>query len=416
MTSKRRVVITGAGILSSLGNDLGAVSTNLRAGRSGVRAYPDWAELGLPSTVGGGIDGIEELVAESGISQRRLSMMGPAALYTALAAKQAIADAGLTSNELGSGRTGCIVGSGSCCSRSIYEGANRLFAGKPRRINPYTLVRSMSSSTSANLVQMFGIGGRSYSMSSACATSGHTIGHAFELIRAGALDCAVAGGAEEVSELATGAFCAMRLALSTGYNDQPKRASRPFDSKRDGFVISGGGGIVVLEELETARARGARARAEILGFSANSDGYDMIHPEPSGWPVASCIRAALEDAGVAVAAIDYVNAHATGTIPGDVAEIRALQDVFEERPPPISSTKSMAGHALGAAGVHELMHCILMIEGGFIAPSINVDELDPKVASAPIVTAIRELELQTLLSTSLGFGGSNCVLVIQRPH
>jgi 3-oxoacyl-[acyl-carrier-protein] synthase-1 len=272
----------------------------------------------------------------------------------------------------------------------------------------------MASSSSAAVANLLKIKGRSYSLSSACATSAHNIGHAYELIRAGVLNRAIAGGGEDTAELIAAAFQGLRLALSTHYNDTPTEASRPFDANRDGFVISGGGGIVVLEDLDEAVARGARIRAEVLGYAANSDGFDLVLPEPEGAQAGACMRAAISDAGIEPTAIDYVNTHGTSTIHGDIAEVKAIRTTFGDRVPPFSSTKSMTGHGIGAAGALELIFCIGMMEQGFIAPSINIDTPDPAVEGLPVVTETRHQALTTVLSNNFGFGGTNASLVIRR--
>ena len=411
---ERRVAITGLGIVSCLGNSYETVAESLKAGRSGIRSYERWKELGLKSTVGGWIEIPDADTLKSFFGRRKVACMPNAALYCALAAKDAIEDAGLTEGDLRDEKTACIVGSGVGCVTTVYENGVRLYGGDIRRISPYTIIRCMSSSCSANLVNVFPVGGRSYSISSACATSTHNIGHAYELIRHGVIDRALAGGGEDVNELTTAAFCAMRLALSSHYNDTPEKASRPFDKDRDGFVISGGGGIVVLEALEVARARGATVYAEIVGYAANSDGFDITFPEPEGKKIAECMRRALEAAGVGPSEVDYINAHGTSTIAGDAAELKAIRDVFGSNPPPISSTKSMGGHAIGATGAHEVFHCVAMMREGFIAPSINVERLEPGYEDMPVVTETTEADLGTVMSNSFGFGGTNGVLVLQK--
>jgi 3-oxoacyl-[acyl-carrier-protein] synthase-1 len=283
-------------------------------------------------------------------------------------------------------------------------------------MDPYTLLRGMSSSTSATVANLFSIQGPSYSISSACATSAHNIGHAADLIRSGVIDRAIAGGGEDVSELITAAFHALRLALSTGSNDRPARASRPFDRDRDGFVISGGAGVVILEELEVARARNARIRGELAGYAATSDGYDLVLPEPTGAQAAACIELALETSGVQASSVDYVNCHATATAQGDIAELRALRRVFGSDCPPFSSTKSMTGHGLGAAGGLELIYCLAMLEHSFLAPSINVETPDPELAGLPLVLETRAANLDIIVSNNFGFGGTNAALVLRRMH
>ena len=411
---KRRVVVTGLGLVSCLGHDYANVRRALQLGASGVGAMPEWSEHGLKSLVAGRLDGLDEKKRDARLPKKLAPGMSQAALCCCLAARDAVADSGLADSDLGQDSTGCIVGSGTGGVDSVYRAGVLYFSARLRRIDPYSVLRAMSSSASAAVSNLLGIRGRSYSLSSACATSAHNIGHACELIADGRLDRAVAGGGEGVSELITASFQALRLALSTRYNDTPERASRPFDAGRDGFVVSGGGGIVVVEELEAAKRRGARIRAEILGHGANSDAFDLVLPQPDGERTAECMRAALQDAGVEPGEIDYVNTHGTGTVHGDVSEVRALQRVFDERVPPFSSTKSMTGHALGAAGALELIFSIGMLEEGFLAPSINVEELDSAFEGMPIVTAANDRRPRTILSNNFGFGGTNSSLVIRR--
>ncbi len=411
---KRRVAVTGLGLVSCLGNDYRTATGALMRGASGVRAMPAWREHGLKSRVAGRVDGIEEKKKAARLPKKLVPGMSDAALYCCLAARDAVADAGLEAELLEDSGTGCLVGTGSSGVESIYRAGELFFGGRLRRIDPYTVLRAMSSSASAAVSNLLRIRGRSYSLSSACATSAHNIGHACELVAHGVLERAVAGGGEDVSELITGAFQALRLALSTRYNDTPAAASRPFDAGRDGFVISGGSGIVVVEELEAARRRGARIRAEILGFGANSDGFDLVLPQPEGEQAASCMRAALADARVAPEEVDYVNTHGTGTVHGDVAEVRALKSLFGDAVPPFSSTKSMTGHAIGAAGALELIFAVGMLEEGFLAPSINVDDPDPVCRGLPLVTEPRRQQVSTILSNNFGFGGTNASLVVRR--
>ena len=409
-----RAVITGAGIVSSLGNSLVEVAAALRDGRSRIERVPAWAELGLRSQVAGVVHGAEELARAQGVPRRELLAMSEASRYCTLAAAQAIADAGLTADELASPRTGCIVGTGIGSTGAVYRGGVEVHAGRARRVDPYSVLQSMSSSASAALVHRFGIGGRSYSIASACATSAHAIGHAAELVRAGVLDLVVAGGGEEIDELVAAAFGALRTALSTHWNDRPELASRPFAADRDGLVLASGAGVVVVENRARALARGARVRAEIAGFGANSDGFDLVLPEPSGARAAECMALALADAGAAPAEVDYVNAHATGTPAGDRAEAAALRRLFGDRLPALSSTKSLGGHALGAAGAQEAIHCLLMLEGSFIAPSANSEPRDPELEDLPVVTGTLPARLGLVLSNSFGFGGTHAVLALRR--
>lgn len=412
---KRRVAITGLGIVSCLGNDYPTALEAIEAGRSGVRAMPEWEGRGLKSLVAGPISDLEEKRETVGLPKKITPAMSDSALFCSIAAKDAVADAGLTEPELNKTTTGCIVGSGVGSVDSVNRAAQLYFDGRIRRVDPYTVLRCMSSSASTAVANLLKIRGRSYSLSSACATSTHNIGHAYELIRDGALDAAVAGGGEDVSELVSAAFQGLRLALSTHYNETPTRASRPYDADRDGFVIGGGGGIVILEELEKALARGARIRAEIIGFGATSDGYDVVLPEPEGKQAGACMQMALDEAACRPGDIDYVNTHGTSTIHGDVAEIKAMQRVFGDKMPLFSSTKSMTGHAIGAAGAIELIFCLGMLEKGFVAPSINVENPDPAVEGLPLVTETLRQPLTTILSNNFGFGGTNAAIVIRQP-
>lgn len=412
--ARRRVAVTGIGLVSCLGHDLGTVGAALRAGQSGVRAMPEWDGPGLNSRVAGALDGAEERLRTAGFPKQLVLGMSDAGRWCALAARDAVNDAGLGAGELGDRATGCFVGSGVGDSRTIHGTTELYRSGRLRRADPFTVLRAMSSSPSATVAGMLGIRGRSYSLSSACATSAHNVGHAYELIRGGVLDRAVAGGGEDVSDLVAAAFSTLRLALSTHYNDRPERASRPYDTLRDGFVIGGGAAIVVLEEMAAARRRGARVRCEIAGFGATSDAHDAVLPDPAGGGGAACMEVALADAGIAPGEVDYVNTHGTSTPDGDVAELRALRRVFGDRVPPFSSTKSMTGHGLGAAGALELAFCADMLEEGYLAPSINVDEPDPEVVGLPLVTEAREARVGVAMSNSFGFGGTNAVLVVRR--
>ena len=411
---RRRVAITGVGLVSCLGHDYEPVLEALRQGKSGVRAMPEWDRLGLKSLVAGVIENLEAKQENARLSKKLTPAMSDAALYCSLAAKDAVADAGWTEQQLQSPHTACIVGSGVGSVDAVKTASDLYFDGRIRRSDPYTVLRCMASSSSAAVANLLKIKGRSYSLSSACATSAHNIGHAFELIRSGALKRAVCGGGEDTAELIAAAFQALRLALSTRYNDTPTKASRPFDADRDGFVISGGGGIVILEDLEEALARGARVRAEIIGYAANSDGFDLVLPEPEGAQAGACMQEAIRDAGIAPHEIDYVNTHGTSTIHGDVAEVKGLKSTFGDHLPPFSSTKSMTGHGIGAAGALELIFCIGMLEQGFIAPSINIETPDPVVEGLPVVTEPVERELTTALSNNFGFGGTNASMVIRR--
>ncbi len=401
----RRVVVTGLGIVSSIGNDRNEVVKALRAGRSGITHSEEYAGLGFRSCVCGAIDiDIEEL-----IDRKVRRFMGEGAAYNYIAMAQAIEDAGLEQGDISNPRTGLVMGSGGVSFANVIEAVELLREKGLRKVGPYRVPRVMSSTNSACLAVPFQIKGVNYSISSACATSAHCIGNAMELIQMGKQDVVFAGGGEEVHWSFTLMFDAMG-ALSSRYNDTPERASRPYDAGRDGFVISGGGGVLVLEEYERARARGAKIYAELIGYGATSDGYDMV--KPSGEGAVRCMRQALE--GVR-GPIDYVNAHGTSTPAGDVTEIEALREVFGERMPPVSSTKSLTGHALGAAGVNEAIYSLLMMEEGFIAASANIEQLDPALEGAPIVRErIDGVQLETVMSNSFGFGGTNSTLVFRR--
>ncbi len=410
----RRVAVTGLGVVSPLGTDYHVVAGALESGVSGVRAMPEWSRHGLKSLVAGALEGVDAKRDAAGVPKRVLPGMSDAAMYCSLAALDAVADAGIEAEQLETERCACIVGSAVGSVDAVRTAGELYFSDRIRRIDPYTLLRGMSSSPSAAISNLLRIRGRSYSISSACATSAHNIGHAFELIRSGALDRAVTGGGEDVSELITASFQSLRLALSTRNNDSPARASRPFDANRDGFVISGGAGIVILEELETARRRNADIRCEIVGYGSTSDGFDLVLPEPDGRGAADCITQALANGGLQPQDIDYINCHATATPQGDVAELRAMRRVFGDSMPRFSSTKSLTGHGLGAAGALELIYSIAMIENDFIAPSINVDNPDPEVRGLPLVTGPTRARLDTVLSNNFGFGGTNACLAVRR--
>ena len=412
MVQRRRVVITGLGIISSIGHTYEEVVANLRQGTSGVHEVPMWKELGFPSTVAGRFGDVSDKIATCGFKKRQLAFASDAALLAVLAAKDAITAAGIDDVDLHSPRVGCIVGSGVGGLLAIFNGAEMVYSKQIRRVNPYTVCHAMSSSCSASLANIFGIKGRSYSISSACATSTHNIGHAYELIRDGVLDLSLSGGAEELNELIAGAFCAMRMALSSQFNDTPGKASRPYDKDRDGFVISGGGGIVILEELERALARGANIYAEVLGFAANSEGGTMIFPESEGLQTASCMSGALQCADLSPGDITYINTHGTGTQQGDLAEINGIRRVFGDNLPHVSSTKSMTGHAIGASGVHEVIYCIGMLQHKFLAPSINIENLDPAFDGIPIVRQTTPENVNVVMTNSLGFGGTNATLIL----
>ncbi|NLZ78562.1 MAG: beta-ketoacyl-ACP synthase I [Gammaproteobacteria bacterium] len=401
----RRAVITGMGIVSCLGNDKNTVAANLRAGHTGIRFNQSYADMGLRSHVSGTVDiNLEEV-----IDRKVLRFMGQAAAFSYLSMQQAIEDSGLSPEDVSNPRTGLIAGSGGASTLNQMEAIDTLREKGVKRIGPYRVTRTMGSTVSACLATPFKIKGVNYSVSSACATSAHCIGQALEQIQLGKQDIVFAGGGEEEHWSQSCLFDAMG-ALSTQYNDTPEKASRAYDSKRDGFVIAGGGGMVVVEELEHALKRGAKIYAEVVGYGATSDGYDMV--APSGEGAVRCMQQALATVDTP---IDYLNTHGTSTPVGDVAEIRAVREVFGDNAPPISSTKSLSGHSLGAAGVQETIYSLLMMEGNFIAGSINIDELDEEAKGLPIVEKTQEnVTLNTVMSNSFGFGGTNATLVLKR--
>jgi len=400
----RRAVITGMGIVSSLGNNVAEVLASLKAGKSGITYSEQFEQYNLRSRVWGNI----KLDVSELIDRKILRFMGEAAAYAYLSMQQAIEDAGLTEEQVSNERTGLVAGSGGASSKNQLEACDTLREKGVRRVGPYMVPRTMSSTTSACLATPFKIKGINYSISSACATSSHCIGHAVEQIQLGKQDVVFAGGGEEVDWTMACLFDAMG-ALSSKYNDTPEQASRTYDANRDGFVIAGGGGILVVEELEHALARGAKIYAEVTGYGATSDGYDMV--APSGEGAIRCMRQAMATLD---APIDYLNTHGTSTPVGDVKELEAIHTVFGDKAPKISSTKAMSGHSLGAAGVHEAIYSLLMMEHGFIAPSINIETLDEKAVGLPIVSAYEEAELNTIMSNSFGFGGTNATLVFSK--
>ncbi len=401
----RRVVITGIGITSCLGLDKETVTESLKTGRSGISFQQEYKEMGFRSHVAGSID----VDFSEHIDRKLLRFMGSSAAYAYLSMKDAIADSGLTDDQVSNVRTGLIAGSGGASSANLVEAADILRERGLKRVGPYRVTRTMGSTVSACLATPFKIKGVNYSVSSACATSAHCIGQALEQIQLGKQDIVFAGGGEEEHWSQSCLFDAMG-ALSTQYNDTPEKASRAYDSKRDGFVIAGGGGMVVVEELEHALKRGAKIYAEIVGYGATSDGYDMV--APSGEGAVRCMQQALATVDTP---IDYLNTHGTSTPVGDVAEIRAVREVFADKAPPISSTKSLSGHSLGAAGVQETIYSLLMMEGNFIAGSINIEELDEEAKGLPIVEKTQEnVTLNTVMSNSFGFGGTNATLVLKR--
>ncbi|OGT60725.1 MAG: beta-ketoacyl-[acyl-carrier-protein] synthase I [Gammaproteobacteria bacterium RIFCSPHIGHO2_12_FULL_63_22] len=400
----KRVVITGMGLVSCLGNDRSSVAQSLRESRSGIRAIPEYAELGFRSQVGG----MPDIDLDALIDRKQRRFMGDASAFAHVSMADAIKDAGLSADAVADPRIGVIAGSGGGSCANQVEAADLLRAKGVRRVGPYMVTRTMCSTVSANLATAFHIRGLNYSISSACATSAHCIGAAMEQIQLGKQDIVFAGGGEELHWAQTMLFDAMG-ALSSKYNDTPTLASRAYDADRDGFVISGGGGMVVVESLEHAQARGARILAEIVGYGATSDGADMV--APSGEGAARCMRQAL---ATVEGKIDYLNTHGTSTPVGDVAELGAMREVFGSDVPAFSSTKSLSGHSLGAAGVQEAIYCLLMMEQGFIAGSANIANLDPAAEGMPIVRQSRDAKLDTVMSNSFGFGGTNASLVLRR--
>ena len=405
MSARRRVVVTGRGIVSCIGNDLATVETALREGRSGIRAMPAFTEMGLRSQVGGQ----PQIDLEALIDRKQLRFMGDAAAYAHLALKDAIAEAGLAPEQVSHPRTGLIMGSGGGSPANQIEAADTLRSKGIRRVGPYQVTRCMSSTVSACLSTHYGIKGINYSITSACSTSAHCIGSAAQQIAWGNQDVMFAGGGEELSWGMALLFDGMG-AMSSAFNATPEKASRAYDAKRDGFVIAGGGGALVLESLEHAQARSARIYGEVMGFGATSDGADMV--APSGDGAMACMRQAIEGLD---GPIDYINTHGTSTPVGDVPELRAIREVFAGGAvPPFSSTKSLTGHSLGATGVQEAIYCLLMLEKGFIAGSVNVDTPDEALGDLPLVTATRAADLRQVLSNSFGFGGTNASLVLRR--
>ncbi len=400
----KRVVITGLGIVSSIGNNTEEVLSSLKSGRSGITYSESFLEVGLRSQVWGRPD----INVKEHIDRKAYRFMGDAAAYAYVAMDEAIKDAKLAPEQVSNIRTGIVAGSGGASSANIVASSDTLRNRGIRRVGPYAVPKTMSSTISACLATPFKIKGVNYSISSACATSAHCIGHAAELIQLGKQDVVFAGGGEEVDWSLAMMFDGMG-ALSSQFNDSPEKASRTYDAGRDGFVIAGGGGMVVVEELEHALARGAHIYAEIVGYGATSDGYDMV--APSGEGAVRCMEQAMQGLDCD---IDYLNTHGTSTPVGDVKELGAIQEVFGNKSPAISATKAMTGHALGAAGVHEAIFSLLMMENDFIAPSINIDTLDDEAKGLDIVTEMREAKIETVMSNSFGFGGTNATLVMKK--
>lgn len=403
----RRVVITGMGIVSCLGNDASAVRQSLFEGRSGISVNQQQIDIGMRSHIAG----IPDIDTAALIDRKHLRFMGDAAAFAYISMQQAIDDAGLEPSDVSNERTGIIAGSGGASSASQTEASDILRERGLRRVGPYRVTQTMGSTVSACLATPFKIKGVNYSISSACSTSAHCIGNAMEQIQLGKQDLMFAGGGEELHWSLSCLFDAMG-ALSTRYNDTPQRASRAYDANRDGFVIAGGGGMLVVEELEHARARGAKIYAELVGYGATSDGYDMV--APSGEGAVRCMKQALSTVS---GAVDYINAHGTSTPAGDIQELKAVREVYKDQAsiPVISSTKSLSGHSLGAAGVQEAIYSLLMQKHGFIAASANIEELDPEAVDVPIARTRQDnVDLQRVMSNSFGFGGTNASLVFQK--
>ena len=400
----RRVVVTGLGLVSCLGNDKKTVTESLREGRSGISFNEEFKAIGLRSHVSGSVD----INLSEHIDRKHLRFMGDAAAYAYVAMQNAIEDAGLTEEQVSNPRTGLIAGSGGASSANIVLSADKLREKGVRRLGPYIVPKTMSSTVSACLSTHFGIKGLNYSVTSACATSTHCIGSAMEQIQWGKQDMIFAGGGEENHWSLAMMFDGMG-ALSTHYNDDPGKASRAYDAERDGFVIAGGGGMLVVEELEHAKARGAKIYAEVVGYGATSDGANMV--APSGEGAVRCMQQAVAMADVP---IDYINTHGTSTPVGDIAELDAMREVFGDATPPFSSSKSLCGHSLGAAGVQEAIHCLLMIENNFMMGSVNISTLDPKAEGMPVLLESKEAAVNTVMSNNFGFGGTNACIVFQR--
>ena len=400
----RRVAITGMGIISSLGNNAQEVATSLRETKSGISAMDSFAEMGFRSQIAGQ----PTIDIEANVDKRVRRFMGDGAAWNYIAMQQAIEDAGLEEDTIQNPMTGLIMGSGGPSTKALIAATDTARNASPKRVGPFAVPKAMSSTNSATLATPFGIKGINYSISSACATSSHCIGNAAEMIQWGKQDVMFAGGGEELDWALSVLFDAMG-AMSSKYNDTPATASRAYDKERDGFVIAGGAGVLVLEEMERAKARGAKIYAEVTGYGATSDGHDMV--QPSGEGAVRCMQMAMKDTD---GAIDYINPHATSTPVGDIKEIEALREVFGSDCPALSATKSLSGHSLGAAGVQEAIYALLMMQGDFIAGSAHIEELDPDFADMPIVQETRDAKLNTVMSNSFGFGGTNATLVMRR--
>lgn len=408
----RRVVITGCGIVSSIGNNCNDVLASLQENISGIETVPEWLEYGFRSHSAGTIKlpPIEALREDFGPKAR---FMDISSIYALLCAKQAIADSRLTSEDLRSEKTGCIAGSAFSNSEPFQQAADRV-AGRKKNIGPFEVTRSITSTVSANLSYYYGIRGRSYSIGSACATSVHNIGHAYELIKSGICNVVLAGGADEVSSIITCMFDGMRRVMSRSFNHEPQKASRAYDRDRDGFVISGGAGLVILEEYTRAKNRKAPIYGEVIGFGTSTDGHDIVQPDPEGNGCYRCMKDAFQDAGCNPGSIDYVNTHGTSTIVGDLAEAKAINEIFGNHSVRMSSTKSLTGHGIGAAGAQELIYCLLMMKEDFVTASVNIENLDGAFDGLNIIRKNESCRLTTVLTNSFGFGGTNGSLIIKK--
>lgn len=403
--SLRRVVVTGIGIVSSIGNNKQEVTESLKQGRSGIEFCQEYADLGFRSRIHGSL----KIDLQESIDRKLKRFMGDGAAYNYIAMQQAIEDSGLEEKDVSNPRSGLIMGSGGPSTQNIVDAADILRAKGVKRVGPYMVTRGMSSTNSACLATPFKIKGVNYSITSACSTSAHCIGNGAELIQMGKQDIVFAGGGEELHWTLSVLFDAMG-AMSSKYNEAPEKASRAFDANRDGFVISGGGGVLVLEELEHAKARGAKIYAELVGYGATSDGHDMV--APSGEGAVRCMQQAMATTD---ATVDYINTHGTSTPVGDIRELEAVKEVFGDKIPQLASTKSLTGHALGAAGVNEAIYSLLMMEAGFIAASANIVDLDPAAEGYPIVREMQDnVKLDCVMSNSFGFGGTNACLTFKR--
>lgn len=400
----RRVVITGMGIISSLGNSLGETLSSLQEGRSGISYQPDYEKLGLRSRVGAFTD----IIPKDHIDKKVRRFMGDAAAYGYLAMRQAVNDAGLSDKEVSNPRTGLIIGSGGTSAENVIASVDKIRQKGIKRLSPFMVPRTMASTVSACLTAPFKIKGVCYSISSACATGAHCVGAAAEQIMLGKQDIVFAGGSDEENWSQTAMFDAMG-ALSTRFNDRPETASRPYDIDRDGFVVANGAGVVVVEEYEHARRRGAKIYGELVGYGATADGFEMV--APSGKGAERCMAMAIKEAGCSV---DYINAHGTSTPIGDLVELQAIRKVMGADCPPISATKSLSGHSLGAAGVHEAIYSLLMLKHNFIAGTANIDNIEPEAAVMDIVQEARTAQLETVMSNSYGFGGTNACLIFKK--